>query len=252
MQAVMEITDGQEFLSWQLPKNWTVVLSSNPDNGDYLVSSLDEAMTTRYINYNTKFDIKTWGRWAEEEGVDSRAITFLMMNPNLVKSNTNPRIITKFFDAISSIENYETELPRIQMIGEGSVGSDFAGLFIQHINNRLDRLVSPATLMDLELSDKKVQDYLKESVGEGVTYRAHIAAVIADRLLNYNLALSKNSKGSIDAKTLDRLLLLLTVDKSLTQDLKLHIVKGLIGEQLNYYKNILAKSPELSKQLTIM
>jgi hypothetical protein len=60
MQAVMELIEGQEFLSWKLPKNWTVLLSSNPDNGDYLVASEDIAMETRYIKIQVKFDAKIW------------------------------------------------------------------------------------------------------------------------------------------------------------------------------------------------
>jgi MoxR-like ATPase len=57
VQAVMEIIDRQEYISWKLPKDWHVILTSNPDNGEYLVNSIDTAQRTRFITAHLKFDI---------------------------------------------------------------------------------------------------------------------------------------------------------------------------------------------------
>lgn len=46
LAATMELIDRSQFLSWSLPKNWTIILTSNPDNGDYNVNSLDNAQKT--------------------------------------------------------------------------------------------------------------------------------------------------------------------------------------------------------------
>ena len=70
MQAAMEIIDRQEYISWRLPKDWHVILTTNPDSGDYHVSSLDPAQKTRFITVNLKFDVQCWARWAEENGID--------------------------------------------------------------------------------------------------------------------------------------------------------------------------------------
>jgi MoxR-like ATPase len=43
MQAIMTIIDEQKHTSWALPKGSTVILSSNPDNSEFFVSSLDDA-----------------------------------------------------------------------------------------------------------------------------------------------------------------------------------------------------------------
>jgi len=43
IQAVMELIDRQQYISWKLPKDWHIILTSNPDNGDYLVNSIDNA-----------------------------------------------------------------------------------------------------------------------------------------------------------------------------------------------------------------
>ena len=121
IQAVMELVDRQTYVSWSLPKDWHIILTANPDNGDYMVNSVDAAQKTRYITANLKFDVDVWARWAEEEGIDNRCINFLLLHPELVTQETNARSITTFFNSISSFENFEDNLPMIQMIGEGSV-----------------------------------------------------------------------------------------------------------------------------------
>ena len=72
IQAVMELVDRQTYISWVLPQDWHIILTSNPDNGDYMVNSIDTAQKTRYITANLKFDVDVWARWAEEVGIDSR------------------------------------------------------------------------------------------------------------------------------------------------------------------------------------
>ena len=38
IQAVMELIDRQTYISWSLPQDWHIVLTANPDNGDYMVN----------------------------------------------------------------------------------------------------------------------------------------------------------------------------------------------------------------------
>ena len=54
IQAIMEIINTAEYISWKLPKYTSVALTSNPDDGQYNVSSLDNAVKTRFINFNVK------------------------------------------------------------------------------------------------------------------------------------------------------------------------------------------------------
>lgn len=62
-QAVMEIICRQEYISWKLPKNTTIVLTENPDNGNYNVNSMDEAMSSRYMKFDVKFDVRSWANY---------------------------------------------------------------------------------------------------------------------------------------------------------------------------------------------
>jgi hypothetical protein len=224
-QACMELIDRQEYISWKLPKNWHIVLSQNPDDGDYMVNTQDLAQQTRYISVNFKFDVAVWAKWAERNGVDSRAITFMLLHPELITKETNARIITKFFDSISSIPKFEDKLPLIQMIGEGSVGVDFSSMFTMFINNKLDRIISPEDILNKD--ENYVVGALRSAVGQGDDFRADISSVIATRIINYSLLLAQ--KGSIQPAVINRLVKLTTDCDSFTDDLRYYMIKEIVN-----------------------
>ena len=73
MQSTMELIQNGKYISWNLPKNTTVVLSSNPDDGQFSVTSLDSAQKSRFINFPIKFNIDDFAQWAERNNIDNRA-----------------------------------------------------------------------------------------------------------------------------------------------------------------------------------
>jgi hypothetical protein len=225
MQATMEILDRQEYVSWKLPKNWHVILTTNPDNGDYNVTTLDVAQKTRFISVELKFDVNVWAKWAEQAGIDGRCINFMLMHPESVTQRINPRSVTTFFNAISSIPKFEDNLPLIQMIGEGSVGADFAALFVMFINNKLDRIISP--LDTLTKDETYVLTALRNAVGEGDDFRGDISSVMATRLANFSLVYSKTNPITDDIT--NRLIKLTTDCESFTNDLRYFLVKEIVN-----------------------
>ena len=225
MQACMELIDKQEYVSWRLPRNWHVILTTNPDNGDYNVTSLDNAQKTRFISVETKFDANVWARWAENMRIDGRCINFLLMHPEVITQEVNPRSITTFFNSISSIKDFSSELPLIQMVGEGSVGPEVASLFVMFINNQLDKILTPQEL--LQKDEKELLEALDDCVGVNDTYRADIASVLATRLINYCLHIA--SERTISEATINRLIKFTTKFNTFTEDLKYYIVKELLG-----------------------
>ena len=225
MQATMTLIDEQAYASWKLPKNWHILLTTNPDNGDYNVTSLDVAQKTRFISTEVKFDVNIWAKWAEKAKIDSRGINFLLMNPELVSQRINPRMITTFFNSISSIQDFSKNLPIIQMIGEGSVGSDFASMFTMFINNKLDKIIGPKDIF--EKDEQYVLNTLKSAIGEGDDFRADLSSVVATRIVNYGLTHAE--KNPITKVMTDRIIKLTTDCDSFTDDLKYYIIKELIN-----------------------
>ena len=242
IQAVMELIDRQTYISWTLPKDWHIILTANPDNGDYMVNSVDSAQKTRYVTANLKFDVNVWAQWAEGAGIDTRCINFLLLHPELVTQETNARSITTFFNSISSFEKFEDNLSLIQMIGEGSVGDAFASMFTTFINNKLDKLITPKDLLTHD-GEQYVLNELRSCIGKDDTYRADIASTLATRLGNYAVVYS--NENTIGQKVTDRLKALCTKDY-FTNDLKYLIVRTIFNGNKKKF-NKLMMIPEIVK-----
>jgi hypothetical protein len=233
MQATMTLIDEQAYASWKLPKNWHILLTTNPDNGDYNVTSLDIAQKTRFISVGMKFDKDVWAKWGETVGIDGRCINFLLMHPELVTQSVNPRAITTFFNAISSIPKFEDKLPLIQMIGEGSVGVDFSSMFTMFINNKLDKIISPQDILTKD--EAYVMGALKNAVGEDDEFRADISSVIATRVINYSLLYAENN--TVTDAMANRLIKLTTDCAAFNDDVRYLIIKEIVnGNKLKFSK----------------
>jgi hypothetical protein len=244
IQAVMELIDRQQYISWKLPKDWHIILTSNPDNGDYLVNSIDNAQKTRFISANLKFDLKCWGKWAEESQMDGRCINFLLMHPELVTKDINARSVVMFFNSISSIKSFEEQLPLIQMIGEGSVGSEFASLFTMFINNKLDRIISPEHIFSQD--EKYVLNTLKSLVGKDKNYRADIASTLGTRVSNYLDVFAKTNK--VEKTIIDRLGKMVT-EGVFTTDICYQMIKSIYNANPSKF-NLLMLNKDLVKFIT--
>lgn len=238
LQACMDLIDRQEYISWKLPSDWHIILTTNPDNGDYNVTSIDVAQKTRFITANLKFDIDCWAKWAESAQLDSRCINFLLMHPELVTRETNARSITTFFNCISSFSSFEDNLPMIQFIAEGSVGETFGTMFSMFINNKLDKIITPKSIFHTEDWDT-VNSKIIDSVGKGASYRADIASVIGTRIINYIVDYS--NKESITDKIIERIKKILVSD-TFTMDIKYHMTKNIIAGNKTKFAKLMMDS----------
>ena len=235
IQACMDLINTQEYISWKLPKDWTIILTTNPDSGDYHVNSMDVAQTTRFISCDLKFDVDCWAQWAEETAMDGRCINFILKHPEVVTESTNPRAITTFFNAISSFEKFEDNLPMIQMIGKGSVGPDMTSLFTLFINNKLDQLISPKDII-LHDNEDYIVGTLKSAIGRGDDYRADIASIMSTRIVNFALTHFKaNPMKNEVIKRFEKLV----VDEIFAIDLKYMIVRNLINGNKQKFQKLM-------------
>lgn len=239
-QATMELIDRGTYVSWSLPANTTIVLTSNPENGDYNVTSMDNAQKTRYINFNIDFDINVWASWAESAGIDGRAINFALYNAREIFESKegiqkiNPRSYVTFCNAISGIDDWEkpSNLAMILTISKGCFTDDkniIGTLFTQFIANRLDKLISPEDLLkgDWETIKTRGKDCTHDENG----YRADIASVLATRFLNYSMKYFE-TKGHKESVVCDRLLKFVEAaedkkEQILSEDLLFNVAKEL-------------------------
>lgn len=211
-------------------------MTTNPDNGSYMVTSMDDAQKSRFISVNLIFNVDVWARWAEKSGIDSRCINFMLLHPELVTEKINARSITTFYNCISSIEDFEKNLPLVQMIGEGSVGPDFATMFTLFINNKLDKLITPKAIL-LNDSDSYVIGELRSCIGQGDNYRADIASILTTRIINFTIQYAETNP--IDQKVIDRLIKLTTDADTFTDDLKYVLIKKILNGNKQKFQKLM-------------
>ena len=184
LRGIMQLLQNYELVSWSLPKKWMIVLTANPDGGDYSVTTLDDAMITRMLHVTMEFEIKAWARWAERSGVDSRGINFVLTYPEIVQGVlTTPRTLVQFFAAISSVENLSAELPLVRILAEGSLDREAAIAFTNFVNLELGQLITPEEI--LNASDFEGPRQRIEQLVNGSTKRLDILSILMTRLTNY-------------------------------------------------------------------
>lgn len=236
IQATMTLIETQCYNSWCLPAGSFIVLTSNPDNGNYSVSALDGAQRTRVINVNYKFDVDVWARYAEKTGIDGRCVNFLLLHPELMdNSDINARTVTMFFNSLMSIDNFADSLPLIQQLGEATTNPEFTTMFTTFINNKLDKLVSPKDML-LHDNESYIVGELNSCIGTGAQYRADIASVLTTRLINFTINYADSN--TISQKITERLIKFCTGDV-FTNDLKYIIVRRVLNANKQKFSKLM-------------
>jgi MoxR-like ATPase len=187
LRGIMQLLQNYELVSWKIPKGWHIVLTANPDGGDYSVTPMDFAMLTRMRHITLTFDAKTWALWAEKNGVDERGISFVLTYPELVSGErTTPRTLVQFFDSIQEIKDLKKDLALVKMLADSTLDSNTVTAFIAFLNNDLSKIISPEDILTSKKFDKEIYDKIKLLVQQEVK-RVDILSVITTRLVNYIL-----------------------------------------------------------------
>ena len=257
MQATMELIDKGEYVSWKLPKNTTICLTSNPDDGSFNVSGLDDAQKTRMITFNIEFSSEVWAKWAENTGIRNEAINFALYYPEIFEEKNhvvvaNPRSYVTFCNAISGLDDWSKpkNLSFILDIAKGCFLNDkdnmIGTFFTTFIANKLDKLISPKDML-FESWDT-VSTKLESCIYKDGTYRPEIASLLAIRLLNYS-CMYFDKKGSATRPVEERLIQIIDNPKMLfSEDLIFHVIKVLVT---NYRSrtNTLIMNPKIQSKL---
>ncbi len=187
LRGIMQLMLNFELVSWKLPAKWQVVLTANPDGGDYSVTPMDAAMLTRLMHITMIFDVKRWAAWAERNKVDPRGINFVLTYPEMIKGDrTTPRTLVQFFESIVGIEDLQENLGLVKMLGDACLDSATVTAFIGYVGNRLSKLPSPQAILASTDFEEEIKAPLQKIV-VGETKRVDILSVVTTRLFNHLL-----------------------------------------------------------------
>lgn len=258
LKAMMDLIHEQKFISWTLPKKTTIVLTQNPDDGNYNVESQDEAQSGRYLDYISELDVDAWAQWAENSDMDGRCINFVLNYfGELFNSDEdgnhicNPRSFEMFSDMIAGIKDWEVpeNLEFIQLISKGCFkdeGGRFNKIFASFIRNKMHLLIQPREVLSGDWAT--VQKKLEETVYDGNgQYRPDLASLIERRFVNYVSVWLESDKDTPIDKVKKRILDFIDNPKTIfSPDLMLHMVKTITSDHKRQTGKLLYE-PKIAK-----
>lgn len=183
LRGIMQLLQDHRLVSWALPEGWSIVLTANPDGGDYTVTPMDDAMLTRMMHVTLAFDVKDWARWALGAGVDPRGVDFVLTHPEVAHGRrTTPRTLVQFFESLRALPDLREELGLVGFLAHSCLDAATAGAFLGFVAQGLGALVGPEELMALP-DVAAVEARLRHDLGEGEALRLDALATVCTRLV---------------------------------------------------------------------
>lgn len=189
ISGIMQLLQDYELASWPMPEGWHIVLTANPPGGEYIVKEMDDAMMTRMLHIEMRYDEKVWARWAESQHIDPRGISFVLGYPELMTGKrTTPRTLVQFFNAIEGVEDLKNRenADLVTTIGRSCLDPETVAEFLQFVRNSWSKIVQPNEILDskdFKDIEKRMSSLVAPSDGKSVK-RVDIANIITQRLIN--------------------------------------------------------------------
>jgi len=148
LRGIMQLLQDGRLISWALPDQWQIVLTANPDTGDFSVTPLDTAMLTRMLHVELVFELSAWLHWAGAAGLDLRGLDFAARYPELLDGErTNPRSLTQFLTQAASISDWRASRDLVLQLAAASLDPATVGGLMQYIQTGGSGLPSPSDLL---------------------------------------------------------------------------------------------------------
>jgi len=245
LRGIMQLLQNYELVSWNLPPKWHIILTANPDGGDYSVTPMDFAMLTRMIHITLTFNVKRWAMWAEKNNIDPRGISFILTYPETVSGErTTPRTLVQFFQNIQHIKDLKKEIALVKMLADASLDPTTVTSFIAFLNNDLAKLITPEEILGAKNFEKDVYERIKDIV-EQQTKRVDILSVITTRLINFLTV----GQSKFKAAQLENIKKFLKMD-FLPNDMRLIALRDLASSS-NKSLSAITAEPELGQLLLL-
>jgi len=184
IKGIMQLIQDYRTVSWEIPHGWTIVLTANPDGGDYLVTTLDDAVLTRIRHITMVPNVDAWAQWATDNNVDSRGINFVLRHKEVItdgSARTNPRTLTEFFRTLEGMGDLKSAIRTVEINAMASLDQETAVTFLTFVNGDMDLLVEAIDIFDRYDEVKpKLETSLRQSDG---TMNLDILGVICGRVM---------------------------------------------------------------------
>ncbi len=242
LRGIMQLLQSRRLISWQLPPHWQIVLTANPEGGNYSITPMDDAMLTRMLHATLVFDASAWAVWAQTAGIDERGIHFVLAYPELVnQKRTTPRTLVQCFRELEKVSDWQEQADLVQMLTAATLDREVSAAFISFLKTWQEPLLSAEHLLNAEQFDT-VATQLRQLANEKVQ-RIDLLMLIFSRLAH----LVHHSETTLSELQLHNLKAFLTLD-FLPNDLQLGLAQDLSQSQRPEVVQLISQ-PEVARLL---
>jgi MoxR-like ATPase len=243
LRGLMQLLQNFEMFSWKLPTKWQIVCTANPEDDEYSVTPMDEAMLTRLLHTNMVFDVKAWAAWATANEVDSRGINFVLTYPESVTGKrTTPRSLVQVFSQIQEIPDLKREIKKVSTIARSGLDETTVSSFLAFINSDLEFLVEAKDILESVSFDKEIKPKIAAAAkGKGSAVRLDRLSVICTRLV---IAISNDEYAMPSERNKSNVVAFLSMPE-LPADLRFSVHKDIVD--MSDDRSKLVQDPALAK-----
>ena len=163
LQTVMDLTLNRKLAGKSLPEGSRIISAVN-GGSEYQLTDLDPALVSRFNIYEFAPSVEDWINWAREAGLDSRIISFIEENPELLdgdesygSENLERSPDRRSWERVSKVIGSFSELNElVQPMVSGIIGDRTAAVFFEFVNNH--KVPSVKELLQVNDVDSFVQN----------------------------------------------------------------------------------------------
>ena len=142
LQTIMDLTLNRKLAGKSLPQGSRIISAVN-GGSEYQLTDLDPALVSRFNIYEFAPSLEDWINWAGKEGLDSRIISFIEENPEMLdgEENYDSENLERNPDR-RSWERASKVMEKFSRLGEleqsmlsGIIGDRAAASFFDFVNN---------------------------------------------------------------------------------------------------------------------
>jgi hypothetical protein len=193
IKGIMQLLQNYGMVSWKLPAGCNIVLTGNPDEQDYLVTTIDAAILTRIKHVTLKEDAKEWAVWATKNELDHRGISWVLYQPEMMigPERTNPRTLSEYFRALKEFPNItEANQDEVRMHAASLLDDETVASFLTFLHRDMEDVIEPEEILD---GKKDVPTRMKKLMDRKEP-RTDILGIVTERL--YATMLKQSCKQS--------------------------------------------------------
>lgn len=187
IKGIMQLLQNYGMVSWKLPAGCNIVLTANPDEQDYLVTSIDNAILTRIRSVTLKHDAKEWAVWAQGAGLDPRGINYLLRYPEMMigSERTNPRTLAQCFRDMKRIPNLgsKEQVARFKTMASSLLDDATVSSLIVFMERDVELIIEPEQILGGK--DWPFIEAHLTKLMSGREKRVDVLGVMCDRLFTH-------------------------------------------------------------------